>query len=133
MVSQEALEKLSKHKDPLLQECYSALEKIIISPYLDTYLTIYNQVQDFNEQLKINGEEKTIVSEDGVETHSAVVGRVDLFGDKDEKEFDRVWKYMTGAPELLMSLEKLRNLMLPADQKKVSDLKKSQKVSGVAA
>jgi len=48
---------------------------------LDTYLTIDGQHKSFNEQLKIG----VLRTKEG----EKIVGYIDLFADKDAKEFDR--------------------------------------------
>lgn len=66
------------------------------SPHYTTYLTIFNQIESFNEQLT---EQK-----------------IDLFAGGEAKEFDRSWKYMLEATEMLKHLDELRKLMTPEQQ-----------------
>jgi len=85
------------------------------SPNVESYLTIYNQVRSFNEQLKL-GEAKTIISEDGISV-TVQEGFVDLFASKDDKSFDRTKWYFENILQLNKTLVELRKLMSPAEIK----------------
>ena len=140
MISEEAireLEKLSK-KNPLIKECFDELNRFLYSPYLESYMTLSNQIADFNEQLTLKPDEvkQRVVGEDmagNTITMEWMPGKIDLFSDKDDKSFDRAWKYMLGVSSLHESLDKLRILMSPLDQEKARTMKKVGKNSGVAA
>ncbi len=88
------------------------------SPYLKTYITILNQIDSFNEQLTIQTVEKTIEGQK-VEVE---YGKIDLFADKDSKEFDRGWKYLNECVDLNKKLDELRKLMSPEEQKEARKL-----------
>lgn len=75
------------------------LNKFKASPYLTTYITILTQISNFNEQLT----EK----------------KIDLFADKEAKEFDRGWKYMLESVDMIKKLDELRKLMSPEEQKEL--------------
>lgn len=122
MISEEILkdlEKLSiKHESvkALLEEWKYFIE----SPYAETYRTIKEQIKDWNEQLKIKPEElrKRVIGEDQDGKVIAVdwtPGKVDLFGDKDNKEFERVFKYFCDVDLMLKTLESIRSKMSPEE------------------
>ena len=104
----------------------SKLKKYEESPYCKTYLTIYNQIDSFNDQLEI-GEPKAIPIEGGG-TYTIQPGFVDLFASKDSKEFDRVKWYFENVLELNKNLDELRALMTP-EQKK--ELEAKEKFNGL--
>lgn len=137
MISKEALDKLKSQKDPLLKECYSEFIRLVESPYLESYITLYSQIEDFNEQLTIKSEEtkQKVVGTDlagNTITVDWTPGKIDLFADKEDKSFDRSWKYMLEVSSLLESLNKIRSLMSPEKQIKAEEMRKINKASGVA-
>ena len=73
------------------------------SPYANTYKAIFKQIEDWNTQL---GEKN-----------------IDLFADKDSKEFDRAFKYFMEASDVLDRLDKMRGKMT-VDEKKDLNVKK---------
>lgn len=85
------------------------------SPYFKTYITISNQIDSFNQQLTIRKEQK--------EGREIEVGKIDLFAEKDSKEFDRAWKYLNECIELNKKLDELRKLMTPEEKKKSQELR----------
>lgn len=118
MITPEQLTEI-RHKvegDTLLQKLLSEYESIMASEVLETYITLRGQLRDWNSQLKIEGKN----------------GRINLFADKDTKEFDRVFKYFTEIETLTSALEKLRSRLTPQEQKDVEKIRKVEKVSGVA-
>lgn len=101
------------------------LSKFKTSPYYKTYLTIYNQIESFNDQLTIRPKEKIketrqkLVNKEIVDyeiTLEIQPGKIDLFGGKDEKEFDRAWKYMLESIDINKRLGELRSLMSPEER-----------------
>lgn len=112
------------------------LKKFTDSPYVNTYTTIKNQIDSFNEQLTID-ENQTVerslgVTEDGITiTEKAIKGKIDLFGSKDSKEFDRGWKYMLESVDMNKKLDELRKLMLPSQQKELEEKQKMENL-GIA-
>ncbi len=106
----------------------SELNKFKTSPYLKTYITISNQIDSFNEQLTIKDmrEVEMPVEGGGTKFVDVTPGKIDLFADKDEKSFDRGWKYLNECVDLNRKLDELRKLMTPEDMKelqKQDDLK----------
>lgn len=74
----QQLQKLSYSKDPDVIELVEEYKTIMDSNNLDAYLSMRDQLNDWDKQLKIKqGGNSTI----------------DLFSDKDAKEFDRATKY----------------------------------------
>ena len=98
-----------------LEERLSKYEK---SPYVKTYLTMLNQVNDFNEQLTI----QQVEVQDGDNKRTVTVGRINLFGEKDEKEFERSFKYMLEVNGLLDSIEKIRMKMSASEKEEVKKI-----------
>ena len=98
-----------------LEERLSKYEK---SPYVKTYLTMLNQVNDFNEQLTI----QQVEIQDGGNKRTLTVGRINLFGEKDEKEFERSFKYMLEVNGLLDSIEKIRMKMSASEKEEVKKI-----------
>lgn len=72
------------------------LQQYESSPHLRTYLTLVKQVDNFNKQL--------------------TEANIDLFADKDDKGFDRGWKYMLEAETMLTQLEKIRLKMTDSEK-----------------
>lgn len=112
----EDLEELAQ-SNPIVLKLLTQWKEFYNSPYYDTYITLYNQIKDWNEQLIIK--EVTIVGENN-EEKKVMLGRVDLFGSKDEKDFDRVWKYLSDSVTILEQLDKIRAKLTP-EEKKISD------------
>jgi hypothetical protein len=89
--------KIPKEVLPYIESLENELNVFKLSPYVKTYLSILVQVDNFNNQLTSQ--------------------KIDLFADKDQKEFDRSWKYMLESVDMLEKLDKLRKLMTPEQQK----------------
>lgn len=89
----------------------SELLKFKSSPYVYTYLTVLTQIDNFNEQLTTK--------------------KIDLFADKDAKEFDRSWKYMLESVDMIKKLDELRKLMNPENIKELEEKTKYEKL-GIA-
>lgn len=107
-----------------VEEIEGKLKVFTESPFVKTYITIKNQIDSFNEQLTID--ESTTVQrvigqdKDGnAITDTYIKGKIDLFGDKDSKEFDRSWKYMLESVDMNKKLDELRKLMTPEQIKQV--------------
>jgi len=112
MISQQHITELGHFTEgnKVLEELYREIVVIYQSPYYDTYLAILEQVEDFNRQLKKN--------------------KMDLFADKEDKAFERGFKCMKEACDILSNLERLKEKMTHEEQKAISS--KKSKVSGVA-
>jgi hypothetical protein len=89
----------------------SELLKFKSSPYVFTYLTVLTQIDNFNEQLTTK--------------------KIDLFADKDAREFDRSWKYMLESVDMIKKLDELRKLMSPENVKELEEKVKFEKL-GIA-
>ncbi len=75
------------------------------SPYVQSYLAVYFQLVSFNQQLKIP---------------EGYTKNIDLFADKEDKSFDRTKWYFENILELNKTLDELRKLMTPDQQKEIS-------------
>jgi hypothetical protein len=106
------IEALAKKNDAVA-EMLSEWKRFTESPYADSYITLYNQLTDWNAQLEI----REINTPEG----KRVVGMIDIFSDKDSKEFDRAFKYFTDITKLLDILDAIRGKMTPSEQKEVSE------------
>lgn len=71
------------------------------SPYLKSYLSLLFQINHWNEQLNENP--------------------INIFADKEAKEFDRAHKYFTEQRPYFEQLDYLRKLMNPDDEKAISE------------
>lgn len=93
----DQLAKLAKSKDEDVRELVAEYEKIMSSDNLTSYLSMRDQLRDWDEQLKIKPDElKEVIENEGEEdetTVSVIPGRIDLFADKDTREFERAIKY----------------------------------------
>lgn len=117
----------------LLQEWKFFME----SPYAETYTTIRDQITDWNEQLKIKEDEvrQRVIGNDitgNLITVAWIPGRVDLFADKDTKDFERVFKYFDGAKSLVETLDAIRSKMTPEEQRDAQKDKRLANNTGVA-
>lgn len=88
------------------------LEAFEFSPYAKTYMTLLKQIESFNEQLTI----KKIVKKIEGENVEMVQGFIDLFGDSNDKSFDKSWKFFGDAISLHETLDKLRAKMTPEEK-----------------
>lgn len=93
-------------------ELESRFERMQRGNLLDTYQTIDGQHKSFNDQLKIG----ILKSSEG----ERVVGYIDLFADKDAKEFDRAKWWLENYLDQCKSLRELYN-MLTEEEKKEAD------------
>ena len=105
-----------------LEEAEEQLEIYLKSPYADSYLTLYFQIKDLNKQLKIADTDTTVtITSEGVDVGSTKIrkGRLDLFADKDSKEYDRAFKYFDNSLAWHNTLDELRKKMTPEELKSV--------------
>ena len=114
MIPEEKIAELEKLalKNEAVAELLEFYRTVTESPYLNSYNTIYNQILDINSQLNI---------EDGQD------GKIDIFTDKDDKSFDRAWKYMLDLKLLLENLDFIRKMISPDKQKQVAHKTKLNK------
>jgi hypothetical protein len=111
--------KIPKDILPYVEEIEGKLYVYENSPIVESYVTIYNQVRSFNKQLQL-GKEETTISEDGIEVF-VQSGFVDLFADKEDKSFDRTKWYFENILDLNKTLDELRKLMTPEQQKEANE------------
>ncbi len=102
------------------------LDKFEKSPKVKTYLTIYNQLDSFNEQLTIG--ESTQITVDGI-VATVQKGKIDLFAEKEDKSFDRTKWYFEHVLDLSKTLDELRKGMNPDESKEVERKLLSQSVT----
>jgi hypothetical protein len=100
-----------------VEELEAQLTLYTTSPYSKTYITIRKQIDDFNEQLTIR---KTQIKAENGEMVDALLGKIDIFGSKDDKEFERAWKYMMDAIDLHKKLDEFRGKMTK-EEKETTD------------
>lgn len=97
-------------RDKIVAEYVSYLEeqlkKFQQSPYVDAYLTLLRVTSDWNAQIQSQ--------------------QIDLFGDKDEKQFDRAHKYLVEQRPYYEQMEYFRNLMSPEQRKELDKKIKDQ-------
>lgn len=132
MINEQELQDLEKiaEKQPLVKKLLDDYNEFYKSPYFDTYITLYTQVSDWNAQLKI-GEEKTTIGENGIQVKTQS-GKIDLFADKDSKEFERVFKYFSEVLTILDALDKIREKLSPKEKVDAEKAKKLSKSNAVA-
>lgn len=111
-------EELGDH--PLLDRLIMGYELFANSPYLDSYLTMYNQVSDINSQLKIDPND--------LNEYGDPINRISIRR-SDEKTFERGHKYLLLLPELIEKMDKLRRMISPA---KVEDVERQKKIDRIA-
>jgi hypothetical protein len=111
--------KIEKATLPYVEYIENKLSVFERSPNVESYLTIYYQVRSFNKQLKL-GEETYELNEDGVK-ESTQDGFIDLFADKEDKSFDRTKWYFENILDLNKTLDELRKLMTPEEQKELGE------------
>lgn len=119
----------SKLKDKAWEEYINHLEselaKVKQSPYYKAYKTISAQIENWTDQLTITGDEETYIvayDKDGKEiTAKRKKGAIDIFGSKDDKEFDRAMKFFLEIGKLLEELDKMRGKLTPEDKKALEE------------
>lgn len=133
---QKDLEKIAE-SEPLVGKLLSFYNHVYGSTTYETLLTVRNQIKDFNEQLTIDPDKKVkrIINEgkENEEVIEAVKGRLDLFGSKDDKEFERGFKYLTEAVDLDDVCDKLMAKLSPKELESLEKKKKISKNTMVAA
>jgi predicted RNA-binding protein with RPS1 domain len=120
LLTEEQLEAVKQLPyDSNLDKMIKLYEFFAISPVVDSYISMYDQIADINEQIKIKE-----VEIDGVKK---VIGRIRL-DDSEEKGIDRLFRYFDKIVDFQESLDKLRSKMLPSQMVDVAMLKKMKKV-----
>jgi len=119
-----------------LEKLWKSWNEFYSSPYYETYITLYNQISDWNSQLTITeGKSKKKIINEGKDseiTINVVPGRIDLFSDKDSKEFDRAFKYFSDILSLLDALDRIREKLSPKQKADTDKVKRLTKNKGVA-
>jgi len=110
----------TKLKDKAWEEYINHIEAKLLeltkSPHTKHYLTILGQINDWSDQLQIREEDMVI---DGVTTR-VMRGRIEMFGSKDDKEFDRATKYFKEIDDYLTKLDNLRAKMSVEDREELA-------------
>lgn len=101
--------KLLEERNALLEKRFQDMQR---GNLLDTYLTIDGQHKSFNEQLKIG----VLRTKEG----EKIVGYIDLFADKDAKEFDRAKWWLENYLDQSKNLRELYK-MLTEEERKEAD------------
>ena len=100
-------------KDKAIEAYVEFLESKIAeyegSPYLESYRSVKKQLDNFNRQLLVNP--------------------IDLFADSTDKSFDRTKWYFDKILDLNKTLDELRKLMTPDQEKKLNEEKKIEGLS----
>ena len=101
--------KLLEERNALLEKRFQDMQR---GNLLDTYLTIDGQHKSFNEELKIG----VLRTKEG----EKIVGYIDLFADKDAKEFDRAKWWLENYLDQSKNLRELYK-MLTEEERKEAD------------
>lgn len=109
---------LSTHEEISVRELAKEYLAILSSPHYDTYQIVKDQIHDWNEQLKVKKGEKKF-DKKGKEV--GIKGRIDIFADADNKDFDRALKYFSEITHLHEVLDKLRSRFTPEENKKAEE------------
>lgn len=128
----------SKLKDKAWEEYINHVEqeiqKLKSSPYYDSYQTLRDQITSWNSQLKITGERKERTlgydKEGNPITETYQQGYIDIFADKDSKEFERAIKYFDQIENLLTKLDSIKLKMNPEDRRQMEEDEKMRSVTG---
>ena len=121
---------LKSVKDPRVLAYIEHLESRQIpenNSRVKTYLALRAQVDNWNDQITL-GEEME-VPDPVLEGKTIKIrkGQVDLFADKDTKDFDRVFKYLEKADDIEDSLQKMYDKLTSPEKEEV------KRVQGSAA
>jgi|SRR6185437_3372042 len=109
---------LKSVKDKKVIDYINYLEAITKNSRYNTFIALRQQADSFNEQMTIRTVEKPH-PEDSSRMVKVTCGYVDLFADKDSKEFDRIWKYMMEADAMEDKLDAMYKKLLPVEQEEV--------------
>lgn len=117
---------LKSVKDPEILKYIAYLEEatdiLLNNSRAKTFIVLRKQVDSWNEQLIIRDEQRPD-PEDPSKTVTVKAGYIDLFADKDSKEFDRVWKYLDGADDLEDKLAKMHEKLTPKEKEEVAKMR----------
>lgn len=99
------------------------LQKYRRSPYASTYITLLSQINDWNDQLTIKN---TVEVEHEGKKIPVTPGKIDLFADKEAKEFERAFKYFGDVLQMIKTLDEIRKLMTPEEQRVAEEKAREQ-------
>jgi hypothetical protein len=105
-----------------IEHLEAATDILLNNSRAKTFVTLRKQVDSWNEQLQIRDEQRPN-PEDPEQMITVKAGYVDLFADKDSKEFDRVWKYIDGADDLEDKLFKMHEKLTPKEKEEVAKMR----------
>ena len=118
----KVIEKLAE-KNEVVKKLYEQWSEFYLSPYFKTYITLYRQIEDWNDQLTIKkGTEVERIYNEGKESErreTHIHGKIDLFGSKDDKEFERAFKYFSDVITILNTLDNIREKISPEEAEKL--------------
>ncbi len=116
---------LKSIKDDKIIQYIEYLEKICVliqqNSRAKTYIALRQQVDNWNEQITIR-DGKLPNPKNPKEMLNVTLGYVDLFADKDTKDFDRVFKYITEADAIEDKLQKMFEKLLPDEKEAAAKL-----------
>lgn len=127
-----------KIKDKAWEEYIIHLEKELLklksSPYYESYKTLHDQISSWNTQLSISGEKKERIlgydKEGNPVKETYQQGYIDLFADKESKEFERAIKYFDLMNGLLTKLDDIKMKMNPEERRQLEEEEKRRALSG---
>jgi len=113
MLDKETIDQCSKLAEthPAVNRLIEAYSMLADSPYKDSYLVIYDLIDNWQCELKENA------------------GKVKLLQAED-KSFDRAFKLATGMPDLISGLDSIRDKMTPEQKEDVDKKRKAKKSEG---
>lgn len=130
MIAQEQIDRISELAKTDTDVAAMLKEYTVLagSPYVDSYMTLYNHITEWNRQLAITKEMKQSA---GKQAKEITKGKIDLLSNKDSESFEKAFKYFKSLMELHEALDTIRSKMTPDQQKEVES-KKTQKNTSVA-
>ncbi len=138
MINEQELQELEKlaEKNPLVGKLLDFYNNVYATTAYESLITLRGQIRDFNQQLSITDEEVERTYNEGEEDEyklKTVKGRIDLFGSKDDKEFERGFKYLTDMAKLEDVCEALMAKLSPKELESMTTKKKISKNTMIAA
>lgn len=111
MISKEVLQECAKiaHGHPSVAKLLEAYNFLSSSPYVESYMVVYDLIESWQTELKENGHKIKLLN-------------------AEDKAFDRAFKLSTNMQELIAGLDAIRDKMSP-EQKEDADKKRKAKKS----
>lgn len=113
-MNKDLLEKLLNNKDESVRQLAKEYVEITTHSYYKSVVTMQGQLDDWNQQLKIE-----------TDSQGGIKNRIDLFADKEAKEFDRALKIFDLLLEFNEKIEKMKLKFTPEEakdlQKEIAD------------